>query len=384
MNIKKLDRLDHFLERQEKGGPIPGASLLVEHNGKRVYEKYFGTDRKDSIYKAFEFTQVVTATAAMLLYERGQLDLQRKVSDYLPGFAGCKVAAMDGIHRAENPIRIRDLFNMTSGIVGSGDYGEAGQSMTKTCKEARIQRGSGILQSNVEVCNKLSEAYLAFEPGTSFRLGLSAEVLAAVIEVISDMPFEEYVGKMLFDPLNMQDSGFRIASDKEFRQAVLYRRDRYGKPVRAEEDIRRKLNMERPTEEPWLVSGGIGMYTTIEDFGHFTEMLLNRGAYHGKELLGRRTFAYLTSPQLTGEQLQAYRSVGGDGYSFGNYFKILTDPAAAGSNGTAGEFGCETVTGSCFFIDPAEELIVIYMQQVDNGRSDSFVRGLKQIVYGSL
>ena len=383
MNIRKLNRLDALVEKQRDKGALLGATMIVEHKGKRVYENTFEPDRPDSIYKIFSMTKPVTAVAAMMLYERGELDLMSKVSDYLPGYKNCKVVSAEGIKPAQNQITIRDLLNMTSGIVMSGDFGEAERLMSKIYKEARIQRESGILKSNVDICNKLSEAGVAFEPGETFRYGYSADILGGVIEVISGMKLSEFFKKEIFTPLNMEDTDFKIGEGKEFRQAVLFRRDKNGKVVRAEDDVRRRLEMENPTRDPWWERGGAGLYSTAGDYAHFAQMLLNKGSYHGKELIGRRTMEFMTSPQLTDAQLLTNDFESCIGYNYGNLFRVLTDPAKAASNGSIGEFGWDGLAGTYFFVDPNEELIFIYMQQIAEGLDFSFLRGLKQIIYGA-
>ncbi|MBR1643327.1 MAG: beta-lactamase family protein [Butyrivibrio sp.] len=383
MNIRKLKHLDALVEKQRDKGALLGATMIVEHKGKRVYENTFEPDRPDSIYKIFSMTKPVTAVAAMMLYERGELDLMSKVSDYLPGYKNCKVVSSEGIKTAQNQITIRDLLNMTSGIVMSGEFGEAERLMSKIYKEARIQRESGILKSNVDICNKLAEAGVAFEPGETFRYGYSADILGGVIEVISGMKLSEFFKKEIFTPLNMEDTDFKIGEGKEFRQAVLFRRDKKGKVVRAEDDVRRRLEMENPTKDPWWERGGAGLYSTAGDYAHFAQMLLNKGSYHGKELIGRRTMEFMTSPQLTDAQLLTNDFESCIGYNYGNLFRILADPAKAASNGSIGEFGWDGLAGTYFFVDPTEELIFIYMQQIAEGLDFSFLRGLKQIIYGA-
>jgi CubicO group peptidase (beta-lactamase class C family) len=383
MNIRKLSRLTTLLESQREKGRIQGCGLVVEHKGKRVYETHFEPDREDSIYKIFSMTKPITAMAAMMLYERGELDLMSRVSDYLPGFKDCKVASPEGIKKAEKQILIKDLLNMTSGIVYPGDFGEAERSMGKVFKEATAQRQSGILKSNVDFCNKLAEGYLAFEPGMGYRYGFSADIMAGVIEVITGQKYSEFLKKEIFTPLNMEDTAFKIDESKAFRAAVLYRRDKTGKAVRAEDDVRRRLSMEHPTREPLFESGGAGLYSTLNDYSHFAQMLLNKGSYHGKELIGKKTLAFMTSPQLNPLQQDALDLESCIGYSYGNYFRILTDPSAATSNGSIGEYGWDGTAGTYFFVDPTEELIVIYMQQIEGGVDYNFVRALRQIVYGA-
>jgi CubicO group peptidase (beta-lactamase class C family) len=383
MNIRKLNRLDTLIESQREKGALQGATILVEHKGKRVYENHYEPDREDSIYKIFSMTKPITAVAAMILYERGQLDLMSKVSDYLPAYADCKVVSADGIRKCQKPITVRDLMNMTSGIVYSGEFGEAERLMTKIYKEARAQSASGILKSNVDICNKLAEAGVAFEPGEAFRYGHSADIMGGIIEVISGVKLSEFFKQEIFSPLNMEDTDFKIGEGKEFRQAVLYRRDKNGKVVRAEEDVKRRLEMEAPSAAPWFEQGGSGLYSTANDYAHFAQMLLNRGSYHGKELIGRRTMEFMTSPQLTAQQLATNDFESCIGYNYGNYFRILTDTAVGCSNGSVGEFGWDGKAGTYFFVDPTEEIIFIYMQQIEGGCDYSFIRGLKQIVYGA-
>ncbi len=384
MNIRKLKYLDSLIEAQREAGKLQGATILVEHKGKRVYENHYEPDREDSIYKIFSMTKPVTAVAAMILYERGQLDIMSKVSDYLPAFKDVKVVSAEGIRKAANPITIKDILNMTSGIVNPGDFGEAERSMAKIFKEARTQRESGILKTNVDVCNKLAEAGVAFEPGETFRYGKGADIMGGIIEVITGMKYSEFLRKEIFLPLNMEDTDFRIGDGKEFRQAVLYRRDKKGKVVRAEDDVKRRMEMENPTAEPWFEQGGAGLYSTANDYAHFAQMLLNKGSYHGKELIGKKTLAYMTSPQLSEKQLETMDFEGNLGYNYGNFFRILADPSKACSNGSIGEYGWDGKGGTYFFVDPTEELIFIYMQQIEGGCDYSFIRGLRQIVYGAI
>ncbi|SHN65662.1 CubicO group peptidase, beta-lactamase class C family [Butyrivibrio hungatei DSM 14810] len=384
MNIRKLKYLDELIEAQRERNKLQGATIVVEHKGKRVYENHYEPDREDSIYKIFSMTKPITALAAMMLYERGKLDLMSNVSDYLPAFADCKVVTPDGIQKAQNSIKIINLLNMTSGIAGSGDFGEAERSMSKVFKEAKIQRESGILKNNIDVCNKLAEGYLAFEPGTGYKYGYSADIMAGVIEAITDMKYSEFLRKEIFDPLNMDDTGFKIDMGKTSRQAILYRRDKNNKVVRAEVDVARRMDMENPFEDPWFERGGAGLYSTASDYSHFTQMILNKGSYHGKELIGKKTLSYMLSPQLNALQLEDFAIDENQGYNYGNYFRVLTDPAKALSNGSTGEIGWGGFGGTYFFVDPSEELTVIYMQQIEGGYDSSFIRGVRQIVYGAI
>ena len=113
-------------------------------------------------------------------------------------------------------------------------------------------------------------------------------------------------------------------------------------------------------------------------------MLLNKGSYHGKEIIGRKTLSFMTSNQLSVQQMNTYRMDRCIGYGYGNYCRILQNPAEAATGGSIGEFGWDAQTGNYFLIDPEEELIVIYMQQIDEGYDNSLIRGIRQIVYGAI
>lgn len=386
MNIKKLNQLDSFMNERLEKKSVMGASLLVEHKGKRVYENFFGTDRKDSIYKLFDLTMPITSVATMILFERGDIDLLAPVGSFLQGFSDCKVATETGMKKAESPILIRDLLNMTSGIVGCGDYGIPEQSMTKTYREAKTQSLSGILKSTADVCNKFGEACLAFEPGTGFHYGFSSDVLGAVLEVITGKSLSEFLKEDMFQTLNMEDTDFLIDPNKSLRQAILYRRNRNGRLVRGEDDVRQKFDMDSPFKNPWYESAGTGLYSTLEDYAHFAQMLLNRGSYHGKELIGRKTMDFMTTPNVKSEAVAASMHITrpGLGYSYGNLFNILTNSSDACTNATEGEISYSGLCGSFFIVDPAEDLIVILLQQVDQGADEGFIRRIKQIVYGTL
>ncbi|WP_248405018.1 serine hydrolase domain-containing protein [Butyrivibrio fibrisolvens] len=380
MNIRKLTRLDDYM--QKRAASIPGATIIIEHNGKRVYENNFGMDRKDSIYRIMSMTKPITALAAMILYERGMLDLMENVSTYIPSFADVKVASVGGFKNPDRQIIVRDLLNMTSGIVLPGDYGQAGQSMSKAYREARVQKRSGILKSNIDITSKFAESVLMFDPGTSVHYGLSADILAAIIEIVSGMKFSDFLTKEIFTPLNMSETDFKIDGDKAFRQAVMMGRpDANGKVTRADASTLQRFEMEAPFDEPWYESGGIGLYSTVEDYEHFCQMLLNKGSFHGKELIGRRTYQFMTSNHLTDDQL---REFGRDGYGYGCYYNVLIDPIKAASNGSAGAIEVTGEAGTYFCVDPEEDLIIMYMSQMDGGADPAFIRGIRQIVYGAM
>lgn len=380
MNIRKLSRIDDYMKKHIE--LIPGATILVEHNGKRVYENNFGVDRKDSIYRIMSMTRPITALAAMILYERGELDLMEDISRYLPAFANIKVAELGGLKDPDRAIIIKDLLNMTSGIVLPGDYGQAGQSMSKAYREARVQKRSGILKSNVDIASKFADSVLMFSPGTSFHYGLGADILGAIIEIISGTKFSDFLKKEILGPLNMSETDFRIDGDKAFRQAIMMGKpDKKGKITRADANTLAKFEMEAPFDEPWYESGGIGLYSTVEDYVHFCQMLLNKGAFHGKEIIGRRTYELMTSNHLTDEQQKEF---GRNGYGYGCYYNILTDPIMASSNGVAKSIEVTGEAGTYFCVDQEEGLIIMYMSQIDGGVSPTFIRGLRQIVYGSM
>lgn len=385
MNQQKLKQLDALFEREINAERIKGASLLVEHKGSLEFRNVYGSDQEDSIYKIYSMTKPITTVAAMILYERGLIDLFDPVSDYLEGFRHMQVATAKGLVEAKTPITLRQLLNMTSGLVYPGTGSEPERIMEEIRISLHERAVSGEKLSNLDIINALAKAPLLFHPGEGWRYGISADVIGGVVEAVTGLPYGEFLKKEIFEPLEMKDTGFFVEESKIHRLARMYSRtEEQGRLKEADEAALAWLNLYAPARPPYIESGGGGLYSTLEDYSHFVRMLAAGGSYQGRQIIGRKTIDYISAQQLNDQQMTWIDFGGMDGYGYGNFMRVMLNPAEAGSNGSKGEYGWDGLPGTYFFIDPAENLSFIYMQQIEQGGDHSLRRKMRQIIYSAL
>lgn len=378
--------MDALLGGEVSSGRLGGASLAVEHRGERVYTACFGVDKPDSIYKIYSMSKPVTAVAVMTLYERGLIDLWQPVSDFIPAFKDMRVATPEGVVRAETPVTLNHLLNMTSGMVYPSSDGNASErAMADVERSLKARSAAGERFTTAQVCSELASAPLMFEPGQGFKYGVSADILGGVIELVSGMSVGEYLKTQIFEPLNMQDTAFYVPSEKHSRLTRMYMRDPDGQRVltagKAELEW---LGLTAPTQTPPFLSCGGGLYSTLEDYARFARMLLNEGRYDGLTLLSPATVRYMRSSHMTDIQRRCFTLTGMDGYDYGCLMRIMRDNGAAASNGSIGEFGWDGLPGCYFFVDPATDTTFIYMQQILEGPDWTLRRKLRQIVFSAM
>lgn len=390
MEYKKLARLSDVIQNEIDNGFISGAVIKVIHNNETCYEDELGLAdmekqipmTRDTIFRMHSMSKPITSIAAMILYERGQLNLLSPVSDYLEGFQNQKVLTKNGLVEAKRPVTLQDLLNMTSGVVYPDGSFEAGRIMGELYAEVEKAYHQGKQVNTVDFCNRIGHMPLEFQPGDSWRYGASADILGAVIEVVSGRRYSQFLKEEIFDPLDMKDTGFYVPQDKQDRFARIY--DYIAdekKLVPFTDDFLAVFDYKTP---PAFESGGAGMVSTITDYSHFASMLANCGEYNGTRILGHKTVEYIRTPQLTEEQLKAYNWDAMTGYSYGNLMRVMVDPAKACSNGTIGEFGWDGWCGNYVCIDPQEKLVMVYMVQRCGGSGPDYIRRLRSVLYGSL
>lgn len=390
MELMKLDSLSNVIKNEIDQNTISGAAIRVIHNNKQVYDTEMGYAnkennvpvKKDTIYRMFSMTKPVTAVAAMILYERGLLNLLTPVSDYLEGFKNQKVLTDNGLVDVVKPVTVQDLLNMTAGVVYPDAGFEVGRRMGDLFSEVDRLYLEGKPLNTVEFCNRMGEVPLEFQPGERWRYSACADILGAVIEVVSGCKLSQFMQEEIFTPLDMVDTGFYVPEEKWSRFAEIY-------------DYNTDLQKLIPFNQPFLgmygyqtppafESGGAGLVSTVEDYSHFALMLVNGGTFNGVRILGRKTVEFLATPGLTQKQAVAYDWDSIAGYSYGNLMRILVDPVKAASNGSIGEFGWDGWTGNYFFVDPKENLVMVYMIQRCGGTNPNLMRRLRSIIYGAL
>ncbi|WP_339314204.1 serine hydrolase domain-containing protein [Paenibacillus sp. FSL M7-0896] len=366
---------------------IAGANFMVIQDGQESWYHEDGyadieAGRKmsrDSIFRLYSMTKPVTAAAVMLLLERGEIDLFDPVSQYIPGFKNQKVGKNGELVPVTREVDINDLLNMTSGLVYGGADDLAGQYTEALYQELNSRLLGTNPMSTLEFANRLGEGPLAFEPGTSWQYGTSADVLGALVEVVSGMRYGEFLQQEIFGPLQMNDTGFWLPEDKRERLASVYQDDGEGGLIPfSESPLGVNHHMDRKAA---YEAGGAGLVSTIEDAAKFTTMLMNQGSLNGVQLLKPRTVQFMTSASLTSPQQQGFNPWHSlQGYSYGNQMRILTDPGQAGGLGSLGEYGWDGWLGAYFANCPLERLTILFMIQRKDSGTLPITRKLRNIV----
>ncbi len=411
--------MDRLIRSEIARGNLAGANLLLLKDGKELHRASLGMAdiekgipmAQDTIFRIFSMTKPVTCAAAMLLMERGIIDVYDPVSLYLPGFRDQRVFSADGRDTvpAQRDVLIRDLLNMTSGLAYPDNCTPAGKAVAALFDEMTAAQERGEVFETVRLANRLGQIPLAFQPGAHWMYGTSADVLGAVIETASGMRFRDFLKQELWIPLDMKDTDFYVPDEKKGRFAELYRCSapqndaenrtckksvvdslssfavyQEGVSMHIAPQPGKNLGMEGYDHAPAFESGGAGLVSTIDDYAHFASMLLSGGVYNGKRLLGEKTVAFLCSPQLDESYAPDMNWDSMRGCRYGNLMRHLADPCAGGTNADPGEFGWDGWCGTYFTVDPRERFILLYFIQRCDAGCNEITRRLRHIAYSML
>jgi CubicO group peptidase (beta-lactamase class C family) len=343
---------------------------------------------EDTIFRIYSMSKPITSVALMMLYEHGHFQLDDPVQRWIPAWRDLRVFEM-GNHPnfltrpCERPMQIRDLLTHMSGLT----YG----FMERTNVDAAYRKlGIGALGKRyrgklAELVQDLAALPLEFSPGTAWNYSVSTDVLGHLVELISGERFDEYLRRHVFEPLGMVDTGFHVPEEKLPRFAACYERNR-KKELRLQDDPR-----DSPYgEPPEFLSGGGGLVSTAADYLRFSRMLLGGGELDGTRLLGPKTLELMTAnhlPQggdLTEHALGRFSETTYQGVGFGLGFSVTLDPVEAQLVGSEGEFAWGGAASTAFWVDPAEELIVIFLTQFMPSQVFNFRGQLKTIIYPAI
>lgn len=383
LKLEKLEAIESFVNGEVAAGRIPGAIVLIQQHGRRVYFKCFGKRdvdagtpmTEDAIFPIHSVTKTITSVAAMMLVDRGTIALDDPVSKYIPSFAGMKV----GVERKDEsgktvldpvalrrPITIEDLLLHTSGIT----YGFYGVGLVKAAYGG-IYLGDF---DNAGFVERIAKVPLAEQPRTLWDYGHSMDVLGRVIEVASGQSLYQFEKQNLFDPLGMTTTKFFLTDPGE--------RARYAQPLAKDRHVERNsLNVTR-----WE-SGGGGMVSTVADFARYGAMLLNGGTLDGRTYLSPATFKAMTTDHIGpgAGVARNYYYYPGDGFGYGYGFGIRTDPGNASppAPGSLGEIKWDGATGVYLVVDRAEDMFFVVMQDSPSGRMH-VITTIKKFIYDAL
>ena len=412
MSSERLSNINTIFSDYVTEGKLPGAVVLAARNGKIVYHQAIGMSdmeqktpmQTDNIFRIASQTKAIVSVGIMMLQEGGKILLSDNLSKYIPEFEHTKVALAlskqrkkgkmnaHKIVKAKRQIRIRDLLTHTSGI-GYG-YGPA----KKKWKKAGIQgwyfahRGEPIL----ETVKRMAKLPMDAHPGERYVYGYSTDILGAVIEVVSGQPLDVFLKERILDPLGMLDTHFYLPASKASSLSVVYSQCD-NKLLRAAEDgapqfkwdDKEKCTGNNQTQGHYLngprmsFSGGAGLLSTSADYAIFLQMMLNNGVYDGTRILSRKSVELMTANHLDGDHYKGIKFPWDSGVGFGLGFSVTTDAGDRGVLGSEGEYGWGGAYHSSYWVDPNENLVVVYFTQVTPINLDDHQK-LRNLIYQAI
>lgn len=390
INKERLSRLQALLQEMVSTHFVSGVSCMVLQNGEEqcYYEAGFRDIAnslpmtRDTIFRLYSMSKPVTSAAVMMLLQDGKIDLLDPVSKYLPGFSDQCVMQNGKPIPVTRPVTIQDLLNMTSGLVYLGESNAAEVRTGALLEEVIDKLYSSHPLTTLEIMNRLGQIPLAFQPGEKWQYGMSADVLGAVVEVVSGMRFGEFLSKRIFQPLGMKDTAFYVPEEKQNRLAKMYQETKDGL---IENDASHLGVQNRMDQPPAFESGGAGLVSTIDDYAAFTQMLLNNGSFRGVTLLAPKTVDFMTKARLA-PALQTYvhqwESL--PGYTYANLLRIMIEPERAVSMGSMGEYGWDGWLGTYMMNDPANKLTLLIMQQRTDSGTTVYTRKIRNLLFSAL
>lgn len=368
MRQETKETLIQFLENR-KELDVAGNSLLVFHKDEEVFRHYTGEVNKDTLFRIFSMTKVITVTAALQLYEKGAFQLDEPLWKYIPEYKDMTVwnEAEKKAYPAKHEIRIRDLFCMSAGLTYPGEDCKTAQEILRIQNELEKEkpnRGFG----TVELIKAIAKAPLRFEPGTHWCYSYCHDVLGALVEILSGETFGDYLKKHIFMPLGMEHTFFQC-DEETFKKVATF--SGMG-------DIDKSYQLEARFE-----SGGGGLLSTLDDYMKFANTLTRGGtSVDGVKILGRKTIELMATDQLNPVQKQDFNWDYLKGYSYGLGVRTYQNPAIGGVAGSVGEFGWCGVLGTWVLMDPKEELTIVYMHQRMPNLEGYLQPRLRAIIYG--
>jgi CubicO group peptidase (beta-lactamase class C family) len=386
LSAERLERITQWLRDDAAKGTIPGAVVMIVRNGKVAYFESIGTldpgtkapMRKDAIFRIYSMSKPITTVAVMMLYEQGKITLDERIAKYIPAFKDMKVGfetkGEDGkpkleLTEAKKPITIQDLLRHTSGIT----YGFFGDLLVKKAYlDANIRDGDF---DNAEFAERVAKMPLAFQPGTTWDYSHSTDILGRLVEVVSGKSLYQFEKDNILDPLGMTDTSFYVADTaKHARIAEPFPNDRIFGAGSEFNDPRLARKWE---------SGGGGMVSTVADYSRFVMMLRNGGTLDGKRYLGPKTLAYMTSDHTAGVIVPGPYYLPGPGYGFGLGFAVRKETGVALTAGSVGDYNWGGAGGTYFWVDPKEDMFVVYGMQSPTQRVHSR-QVLRDMVYSAI
>lgn len=366
LSSEKLKQVSAALNGYVTDGKLAGGVLLVARRGQVAFLEAFGQRdvearspmREDTMFRIASQTKALVSTAVMMLQEDGRLLITSPVGKYLPEFRETSVAVPRSgggydVVKAKRAITIRDLLTHTSGV------GYGGGPASDQWEKAGIT-GWYFADRDEPIRDTVSRmAALPFEsqPGERWVYGYSTDILGALAERVSGQPLDELLRTRIFAPLGMTDTHFYVPASKKDRLATVYSIGPSGQLERTPDQGGMVSQGAYASGPKMSFSGGAGLVSTARDYARFLQMMLNGGELDGKRLISRKTVELMTTNHLRGIPYN-------DGQGFGLGFSVVTDVGARGIPGSLGEFGWGGAYHSTYWVDPKEQMAVVYLTQL--------------------
>jgi CubicO group peptidase (beta-lactamase class C family) len=413
LSSKRLQRITHWLDEQVASERVAGAGVMIGRRGRVGYFETTGQAdivtatpfERDTIVRIYSMTKPITTVAAMMLYERGCFQLDDPIAKYLPAFAKTPVwvganAKLNDTVAQQSLITVRQLMTHTAGFT----YSFMRSNVVDACYREQGIDGSDSVMSLAEMVDKLATIPLICQPGTQWNYSVATDVLGRLVEIWSGQTLEEFFDQQILGPLKMRDTGFHVDPGHHSRFASNYSplsgaemsnvgRSTVGQLVEQKQTGLKLLDdakSSRYLEPAQLFSGGGGLTSSMMDYARFCQMLLNRGELDGVRLLGRKTVEYMRLNHLPNHQDMAamgqpvWSETSYDGIGFGLGFAVVLDPVKAQSLTSAGEHHWGGAASTFFWIDPEEDLFVVFFTQLMPSSTYPIRRELRACVYQSL
>ena len=371
MSSERLNRINVKMQEYVDNKNVAGFITLIARKGQITHYEVCGQRdveqglpmAKDTIFRIYSMTKPITSIALMQLYEQGKFQLFDPVSKYIPEYGETKVldkVSVMGPEFAdqETPMTIHHLLTHTSGL----SYGFFYDSPIE-----EMYRNSPFRNPDLNLAEKIkgmADLPLIFQPGTRWNYSIATDVCGYLVELLSDMPFDDYLKENIFKPLGMIDTSFHVPEEKLDRFAALYQHNFVdgsfhlfqGTPHIPFQDF------TKPVNSP---SGGGGLVSTTEDYLKFAMMLANKGEWDGTRIIGQKTLEFMHMNHLKPELMPigiGLNTINGTGFGLG--FSVILDPAQKGVMNSVGNYGWGGAAATNFWIDPQEEIVGIIMTQL--------------------
>jgi CubicO group peptidase (beta-lactamase class C family) len=366
---ERLGRLDGAMRNAVDTGMVGGALTLLARHGKVIQLRSYGDAApgramaRDTIFRIYSMSKPVTGVAMMILFEEGKWKLDDPVSKYIPEFKDLAVATgLDAQGRAivkpaAHAPTMRELMSHTGGF-GYGMTKEPGDRLL-------VASGAREAQGLPDMIARMSKVPLLYQPGTRWQYSMSVDIQGYLVEKLSGMPFGRFLEQRIFAPLRMTDTGFTVSATEAGRLAAIYHNDPTSGKLEPGPPPGRAL--ADPTQPRHFESGGGGLFSTLDDYARFAQMLANKGALDGARILAPATVELMGTnvvpAAVLSDPTNQFYKIFSPHLGFGLDFQLVMEPRLAGRLEGAGTMSWEGAAGTWFWVDPTNDVVFVGMVQ---------------------